>query len=146
MELIDTKTQKPWPKVMSNLKLQEIRRVCCQELRERDERRGIVGGKVTTTIADPNAEGKTKEVVDVVKQQMAHTGAELNALLLGRWATYCSKPQDLDAFVATTRLPKQQELEAVQGAAAPIEESLNEDVEPPKRSPGRPKKPEPVEA
>lgn len=152
MGLLDTKTKKQWPALMANLKLQEIREGCRTDLRKRDEARGIVGGKVTTTIADPNMEGKTKDVVDPVKQKMAHTGAELNALLEARWREFCSKPQDLEAFVATTRTVEQDDTKAAKDAAAGIEKSLHEAPAPraasesPKRSAGRPKKAEPVEA
>lgn len=160
MGLLDTKTSKPWPLDMTNLKLQEIRQVCCDDLRKRDEARGIENGKLTTTVGDPKVKDKMKEVVDVVKQHLAHTGHDLNTLLEARWAEYCSKPQDLDAFIATTRRPQEIETAKVKEAASGIEQSLKEpnqvpvsrpvpqstSEEPPKRGPGRPRKPESVEA
>ena len=126
MPLVDTKTGKPWPMDMANLKLNDIRETCRDDLMKRDKAVGIDNGKLTTTIADPNVDGKTKEVVDPVKQRLAHTGAEMNTLLAKRWAEYCSEPHDLDAFIASTRTPEAVNLQAAKDAAEPIEESLTD--------------------
>ncbi len=155
MRLIDTKTGDPWPSVMANLRLQEIRETCRTDLRLRDEGRGIVNGKLTDTIKakDAGDDAATKDVVNAAKQAAAHTGDDLQRLLHARWATECSEPRDLQAFVARTRLPEKAELEAVTSAAAGVQESLNKELgskpdesPEPKRGPGRPKKAEPVEA
>jgi hypothetical protein len=159
MQLLDVKTGKAWPKAQTNQKLGEIREQCRTDLRTRDEARGIVNGKLTTTIKDPNMDGKTKDVVDPVKQDRAHTGAEFNALLAKRWAEFCSEPRDLDAFIASSKSPAEEDLARKREAAAAIETSLKEEIpkdaistsvmapqpetlEPakPKRGPGRPKK------
>jgi len=127
MGLIDSKTGEAWPIEMANLKLQEIRQECREDLWALDERRGVTGLKVTDTIADPEDKeglGKTKDVVNEQKRAAAHTGDDLTRLLAKRWAEYCSEPRDLAEFIATTRLPKQQELEALTEAASHIEDAI----------------------
>lgn len=128
MKPIDTKTGDPWPAVYAGLAGAEIRGECCAALVERDEARGIVGGKVTTTISDPKAgdNASTKDVVDVGKSRAKHTGDELNALFASRWAAFCSEPRDLAEFIESVKTPDEAEMEAAKDAGAGIEESLKD--------------------
>lgn len=124
MPLIDTVTGEPWPIDKVNLALQVVREECRHDLWGRNAQRGIADFKVTTTIEIANTEGKTKEVVDVVKQHHAYTGADLQTLLFARWATFCSIPRSLKEFVASTLAPEVERRDALIADAEGIEKSL----------------------
>lgn len=127
-----------WPAVFSRAKLHAIRRECVTAMRLRDEERS--GGRLCagngyrpyTVIADKSKGGRYTPQTDLVL--IRHKGQDTRRLLTGRWAEFCSKPQDLEAWKRTHLASSRAEELANMRAFAKTDEEPEA-----KRKPGRPK-------
>lgn len=168
MKLVDTTTKEVWPALWANRQLHEIRAKAISDLEARSTARGVPkNGQVYTMERDgddddddDDAQRSESAVVDQALAAKRHNYQDVRLLTKSRWATFCAEPQDLSKFKARFEIPDVKLLKRHQDAAADIENSLREEAEqpamaapapaekpePPKRSPGRPKKAEPVEA
>jgi hypothetical protein len=124
--VIDSKSGDPWPANWRNRKLQQIREEVKEELIVRDEGRGIGrDGQVYTLKVEGDGENRTETaVVDPALAAKRRTGRETRLLAQSRWLEFCSKEQDLQAFIASRGKDDVHRAEAARKAAAPVEQTL----------------------
>jgi hypothetical protein len=94
-----------WPAEFSRAKLHVMRAECVTAMRCRDEE--LSGGRLCeksgyrpyTVVEDKALGGRYTPQTDLVL--IRHKGQDTRRMLAGRWAEFCSQPQDLEAWKKT---------------------------------------------
>ncbi len=141
MQPLDQQGNK-WPAEYSRAKLKAIRTECVTAMRLRDEERS--GGRLCEesgyrpylVIEDKSKGGRYVPQSDLVL--IRHKGRDTRKMLVGRWADFCSQPQDLESWKKTHLASSRAEELANMRAFAKVKDEP--EAMPAKRGPGRPKK------